>query len=131
MCDFCKNVNHLQCIRTRFIIKDPEPHDDFMCNKCIQYILTQRRRAEKRRLKSSQSSHPEHPSNHVQASAAAISQQPADGPPVPGQEFDSLAKEALHIDEILELLRDSQSRLQQLVETAKINDFRRRQFMDI
>jgi len=35
------------------------------------------------------------------------------------------------VENILELLKDSQSRLRQLVETIKINDFRRRQFEDL
>jgi len=142
-CDFCSNVNHLPCIRTRFIIKDPEPHDDFMCHKCIQYILQRRRRAEKRRLKSNNragisiSQEEGYETLGVQQVAvlpplaATNGTTEDDATILPGQELDALAKESREVENILELLKDSQSRLRQLVETVKINDFRRRQFEDL
>ena len=104
-CDFCHYVNHLECIRTRFIVKDPEPHDDFLCAKCIQGILTKRRRAEKRRL---------------EGAVPDSSQEPLET-----SEIECLANRAQHVEEVLELIRDAQSRLQQLVEASRTNDFRR------
>lgn len=120
-CDFCLNCNHIECLRSRFIVKDPEPHDDFMCNKCIQGLLQKRRRAEKRRLESS-------------IKLGGYQPQPMTGitlpanKPEPGKEMEFLAVQAQSIEEILELVKDSQSRLQQQVETAKMNDFRRSMF---
>ena len=49
-CEFCKNVSHLECLKERVTIRDPEPDDDFMCHHCIQKIMARRSRAEKRRL---------------------------------------------------------------------------------
>lgn len=49
-CEFCSNACHLECLRERVIIRDPEPEDDFMCNSCIAKVLSRRSRAEKRRL---------------------------------------------------------------------------------
>ena len=133
-CDFCPNVNHLECIRSRFIVKDPEPHDDFMCNKCIQLILAKRRRAEKRRLESNnklQGGGQQHqPMVEDGANGATVPHLLSANQPEPGKEMEYLAAQAQNVEEILELLKDSQSRLQQLVETSKMNDFRRSMFTD-
>jgi len=48
-CEFCKNVCHLECLRERVTIRNPEPDDDFMCHSCILKIIARRSRAEKRR----------------------------------------------------------------------------------
>ena len=132
-CDFCPRINHLECIRSRFIVKDPEPHDDFMCNKCIQLILQKRRRAEKRRLDSNRQQGGQQlagdgldevePANPQQLQLNAEH-------PEPGKEMEFLVGQAKHVEEVLELIRDSQSRLQQLVETSKMNDFRRSMFSE-
>mmetsp|Transcript_14784 Transcript_14784/g.21864 ORF Transcript_14784/g.21864 Transcript_14784/m.21864 type:complete len:723 (-) Transcript_14784:89-2257(-) len=50
-CEFCSNAEHMECLRERLTIREPEPDDDFMCHKCIQTILARRARAEKRRLR--------------------------------------------------------------------------------
>lgn len=50
-CVFCSNTEHLECVRTKLTIREPEPEDDFMCHRCIQIVLARRSRAEKRRLK--------------------------------------------------------------------------------
>jgi len=121
-CDFCKHVNHLECIRSRFIVKDPEPHDDFMCNKCIQGLLAKRRRAEKRRLGAvtkpgvCQQDDLQNPALDAQLSADQ---------PEAGKEIEFLVAHAQNVEDILELVEDSQSRLQQLVKTANMNDLRR------
>ena len=134
-CDFCPRINHLECIRSRFIVKDPEPHDDFMCNKCIQLILTKRRRAEKRRLDSNR----QQGRQHQQLGGDGLEEAEPTNPqqlqlnvehPEPGKEMEFLARQAKHVEEVLELIRDSQSRLQQLVETSKMNDFRRSMFTE-
>ncbi|CAB9524669.1 expressed unknown protein [Seminavis robusta] len=135
LCDFCNRVNHLLCIRTRFLVKEPEPHDDFMCNKCIQYILQRRRRAEKRRQRRNGELPPSANATTTSASAndnteekAPEASEAACSESLPVTEFDILAKKNQSVDQIVELLKDAQARLQLLVETSKINDFRRSQF---
>lgn len=49
-CEFCMNSEHLDCVKSKVTIQDPEPDDDFMCHRCIQTVLSRRARAEKRRL---------------------------------------------------------------------------------
>lgn len=121
LCDFCNKVNHLECLRTRFIVRDPEPHDDFMCNKCIQYLLAMRRRAERRRLR-------REGKTESAPGTADIVRQPHHQPSNtvdPAKDFDFLAQQAQNVEDIMHLLRDSQERLRQLAETARINESRR------
>lgn len=49
-CEFCVNSEHLNCVKSKVTIQDPDPDDDFMCHRCIQTVLARRARAEKRRL---------------------------------------------------------------------------------
>ena len=56
-CDFCKNSFHQLCLDKNMLQKDPqviirenEPDDTPMCNKCISTCLFRRWRAENRRL---------------------------------------------------------------------------------
>jgi hypothetical protein len=128
LCDFCPSANHLECIRSRFVIKDPEPHDDFMCNKCIQKILQRRRRAEQRRLNRYESEKG-HEQERAPSRDAPVLSEPSDEVEK-GKELEYLGKQAHSVDDIMELLRDSNSRLRQLVETSKISSFRRSFFID-
>ena len=129
MCDFCPRVNHLECIRSRFIIKDPEPQCDFMCNKCIQTISWRRRRAEKRRLKKQGLAEKQEEGATVDPAQVSAEMQ-ADELVEEGKELEFIQKRAGNVDEIMLLLKDSRLRLKQLVETTKINDFRRKQLID-
>jgi len=108
-CDFCSTVEHLKCIRTKFMVKRPEPEDDFMCHKCIGLVLTKRNRAEKRRL---QKLAKDGSSDHVQ------------NPAVEDQKYHMMAVKGRETSELLELLKDSQLRLRQSCDTVKFSDIR-------
>jgi hypothetical protein len=131
LCDFFNRANHLECIRSRFIIKDPEPHDDFMCNKCIQDIVTRRRRAERRRRqKEGPKAAPEAEGGVARPGQASFATAQAKGLVDPGNEVEFLGNRTKNVDDIIHLLKDSQSRLKHLVETTKVNEFRRSQLME-
>ena len=108
-CDFCSNVEHLRCIRTKFTVKDPEPEDDFMCHKCIGLVLTKRTRAEKRRRQK------------LGKEDSRRGDQTEDG-----NEYQKLSTKGKDISELVELMKDSQLRLHQSVARVGLNNLRRK-----
>jgi hypothetical protein len=116
-CNFCHIAEHLKCIRQRFTIKKPEPDEDFMCHKCIQTILARRNRAEKRRLEKQVNTE-----NKIQQELLSETRKN----PGEGNEYHYMAAQAQDVNELVELLKDSQLRLRQSIETAKMNNMRRR-----
>lgn len=113
-CEFCNNVEHFKCILTKFTIKEPEPDEDFMCHKCIGIILSRRARAEKRRLRK-------------QAKNETLKKEEAmtESDPSDEKEYPYMASQAREVNELVELLKDSQVRLRRSIETTKINNIRR------
>jgi hypothetical protein len=118
-CDFCNNAEHMHCIRKKFTVKDPEPEDDFMCHKCIQYILQRRARAEKRRLQKQ-----ERDAKREQQEALEESRQNPDIKK--GMEYQYLAAKGQEVSELVELLQDAEVRLKQSLATHKMNNVRRK-----
>jgi len=114
-CDFCTKAVHFSCLRIRFIVKYPEPEDEFMCNQCIQYILARRARAEKRRL------------NKVGDQGLKAQDEfnlRLVNEVVPGKEYESLEAQGRRLNELVELLRDSQSRLTHCLEVSRMSQLR-------
>jgi hypothetical protein len=116
-CDFCPEVVHIKCIRTKHTIKDPEPHDDFMCHHCIQYMINMRNRAEKRR---------------IMKQTETLRRSGQDLPVVePGVEvefesdYHAVAALGHELRDITELLGDAKARLRQAIGMAKMNEIRR------
>jgi hypothetical protein len=118
-CDFCPNAVHLACVRTRFTIKDPEPEDDFMCHRCISYILCRRTRAEKRRREKLIKA-------EAKRQVLALEESKKNPEIQEGMEYQYLAHKGQEINELVEILQDAQFRLRQNMESTKINNARRR-----
>jgi hypothetical protein len=118
-CDFCPKAVHLACVRKKFTIKDPEPEDDFMCHRCIQYILQRRARAEKRRLRKQVKA-------EQKRELLAFEESQKNPEIEEGMEYQHLAQKGQEVNELVEVLQDAQFRLRQSMETTKINNARRR-----
>jgi len=112
-CEFCKSVEHFECVLKKFTIKEPEPDEDFMCHKCIGIILSRRARAEKRRLRK-------------QANNEMLKKKEAETDPSNGNEYPYMAAQAREVNELVELLKDSQIRLRRSIEATKVNNIRRK-----
>ncbi len=112
-CEFCTKAVHMECMLEKFTIKVPEPEDDFMCHRCIQYILQRRARAEKRRMRKQQLR---------DAMAVLPGEIPED---MKGMEYEYLASQGRDMSELLELIQDAQTRLRLALETENVNDIRR------
>lgn len=118
-CDFCPKTVHIECIRKKHTIKDPEPQDDFMCHQCIQYIMAMRNRAEKRRIMKQKTALRR---NGQDATASSV---------VPGAELEfesdyhAVAAFGHELRDISELLSDAKARLRRAIGIAKINETRR------
>jgi len=115
-CNFCHRVEHLKCIRQKFTIKEPEPEEDFMCHKCIQTVLARRSRAEKRRLRKQIDNDYENKQEVFSENQKILGD---------GKEYHSMAAQAKEVNELVELLKDSQLRLRRSIETTKVNNIRR------
>lgn len=118
-CDFCTNAEHLKCIRKRFTVKDPEPEDDFMCHKCISFLLARRKRAEGRRLKKQQRDDQQREEEDLEASQLNPGMQK-------GKEYHYMAARGQEVSEMVEMLLDAQTRLKQALATSKMNNVRRK-----
>lgn len=118
-CDFCRNAEHLKCIRERFTVKAPEPEDYFVCHKCIQNVNSKRNRAEKRRLEKQQRDDERQQKEALEASRLIPGIQS-------GMEYPYMADKAREVNELIELLQDSQTRLRQALATSKMNNIRRK-----
>ena len=98
-CDFCNASVHWEGLRKRFVLKKPEPVDDFMWHKCIQYVLARRARAEKRR--------------QDRQAKEELSLKPT-----------SLDEKIAKVKDLAMLLEDAKKRLQDCTERAKTNQLR-------
>jgi hypothetical protein len=114
-CDFCPKVNHMACMLSRFIVKEPEPEDDFMCNFCIQYVQQRRNRAERRRVQK------HGPDNRKELDAQDLELETT---VVPGKEYECLAAQGRRVMDLKELLMEIKKTLAQCLETAKISRIR-------
>lgn len=112
-CDFCNKAVHMDCMLEKFTIKIPEPEDDFMCHRCIQYVLQRRARAEKRRLRKQQLK---------EAMSSRQGEIPED---MKGMEYEYVASQGREVSELIELIQDAQTRLRLALEAEKVNDIRR------
>ena len=120
-CDFCPKTVHMECIRTKHTIKDPEPEDDFMCHRCIQYIMQRRNRAEKRRLMKQQEALKKNGHN-----VAALDEAEATGAnPEEESDYHAVTSLGQELGELTELLQDAQSRLRQAIGLSQMNEIRR------
>lgn len=115
-CDFCEHAVHLDCMRRKHTIKDPEPQEDFMCHSCIQYVQDRRRRAEKRRLEKQEKA--------LKKSGQSLLTMSA-GLGVAGTEYHDVAALGHELRDLTELIRDAQGRLRQSIGVSKVNDTRR------
>jgi hypothetical protein len=134
-CGFCRQVEHFACAQTKFVIKNPEPADDFMCHNCIAIIAARRSRAEKRRLEKMHSSSVESPT----LMASALQEQKFSSGDqakhielialtngiIHNREFDCVAAQACRLDELTVLLRDAQTRLSLCLDVMTMNQTRR------
>lgn len=118
-CDFCRNAEHMSCIRLKFTVKDPEPDDDFMCHKCIQLILARRLRAEKRRLEKKKR-------DEQRQQQLALEESRLNPGIKKGMEYPYMAAKGQFVSELVELLQDAQTRLKQSLASMKMNDVRRK-----
>jgi hypothetical protein len=114
-CDFCKIAEHWQCFRSRFTTKALEPGEDFMCHKCVGVVIARRNRAEKRRL-----------GKHIKKNDSTGSEDEEDQGDANMQYIELLAEKGRQANEFVELLRDSQDRLNQSVTLMKLNSIRRK-----
>lgn len=116
-CDFCETVEHWKCFRTKFTTKALEPGESFMCHKCIGVVIARRNRAEKRladkNFESKRKGDKESDRN--------------DG----NRQHRIVAKKGQETCEIMELLRDSQNRLNQSVARMEMNDLRRQMLAEM
>mmetsp|Transcript_24799 Transcript_24799/g.52597 ORF Transcript_24799/g.52597 Transcript_24799/m.52597 type:complete len:874 (+) Transcript_24799:115-2736(+) len=115
-CEFCKKVEHFACIRKKYTLKAPEPDEDFMCHRCIGVILSRRARAEKRRLLKQGNNE----KKKKEEEKTKIVKSPTDG-----KEYPYMAAQAQEVNELVEVLKDSQIRLRRSIETTKMNNIRR------
>ena len=130
-CDFCRQAEHYTCAITKFIIKYPEPSDDFMCHSCIGVLSTRRSRAERRRLEkliavnadsaTVESVVLQHPkiSQAKQEEIVSLTNNV-----VPNREFECVAAQGRRLDELHILLRDAQTRLSLALDVEDINQNR-------
>lgn len=117
-CDFCTKCVHMTCMLERFTVKQPEPYDDFLCNHCIQYIQARRARAEKRRFdKYGDQVRKDQEREEEQRRFLAGT--------VPGSEYECVAAQGRRVNNIVELLKDSQTRLTLCLEAANLNRVRK------
>jgi hypothetical protein len=162
-CEFCPKSEHLSCVQSKVIIRDPEPDDAFMCHRCIQTVLSRRARAEKRRLQKLDEARPNKDKDSTALSAktavapevvwdqaeldvhvASYMKCPSGG--VGGliccrhctaaysrrlvdtakeMECQTVSGIGNEVSDLIELLHDAQSRLQQAVDVSNTNDLRR------
>ena len=106
-CVFCPQQVHFGCLSRRFVLKPPEPEDDFMCHLCIQRSLQRRSRAEKRRLDKAG----EEPSFEVDLTQGVVE----------GREYECIAAQAQQLQDISELMIDAKARLQQAMAASQLN----------
>lgn len=121
-CSFCRRNNHLFCLQSRFNVKTPEPTDDFMCNVCIQTIMARRNRAEKRKT-----GKPDDGADDESASIKEnekLKKQRLLQEIVTGHEGASLLAQGIRVSDMIEMVRDARTRLEQSLEAAKINRLR-------
>jgi len=131
-CNFCSQVVHFSCMKTKFIVKEPEANDgdDFMCHKCMGYIVSRRVRAEKRRLDKLNIDAKDDDSSKLAAAATSeearlTEQRQLLHGAVPNREYESVAAQSRRIEDLSELLRDAKERLSLNVEMASMNQIRR------
>jgi len=118
-CDFCRNAEHLSCLRERFTVKDPEPEDYFICHRCIGMINSRRNRAEKRRLEKQQREDERQKNDALEEKRLNPGIQS-------GMEYPYMAEKAKEMNELVELLQDAQTRLKQALATSRMNKMRRK-----
>jgi hypothetical protein len=129
-CDFCQQVEHFSCAQTKFILKTPEPGDDFMCHNCIGIVSARRLRAEKRRLEKMHS-------NEETAFMPSLEQRYSNADPakykelqvltsgvVRDREFECVAAQGCRLDELAVLLRDAKARLSLRLDVMSMNQTR-------
>jgi len=128
MCTFCPKVVHLTCMRTKVAIKDPEPENDFMCHSCIKFILSRRRRAEKRRFQKQEATLERAACRRDAEAAAAEERTKAlEAEPQFLSEYHRVAFMGQELSELIELLADANSRMNQLAVACRANGIRRSQ----
>lgn len=136
-CVFCQRAIHLSCAQTKYIIKEPEPEEDFMCHHCIGIIVSRRSRAEQRRQDRKQPpvSCTTSGIDIVSGSSRAPSQRRTLDHHlqrhlmigvVTGRELECVAMQSQRVGELAELLRDAQSRLSMTMTVVNMNNARRR-----
>jgi hypothetical protein len=106
-CSYCEHVEHIGCIRERFLVKTPEPDEPVFCHICLGAIISRRNRAEKRRVGKSM-------------------QPPGKQSAAANDAYSILSQKGQEVSELSELLRDAEERLQQLLATQKIDRMRYR-----
>lgn len=133
-CTFCRRVVHIVCARTKVGLQDPEPDDDFMCHSCIKYILARRRRAEKRRFQKQEYALLKAAGRRATEADAvekrtAEAEKRAEEEKAAEMQFESeyhrVAYLGQELSEMMELLADARTRMNQLSEASRANDIRR------
>jgi hypothetical protein len=114
-CDFCQVAEHWQCFRSKFTTKALEPGEDFMCHKCVGIVIARRNRAEKRRL-----------GKNPKINEGTSSENEVEQDDVTNQYHEIVAEKGRQTSELVELLRDSQDRLNQSVTLMEMNSIRRK-----
>ncbi|KAL3912184.1 MAG: hypothetical protein SGILL_006984 [Bacillariaceae sp.] len=120
-CNFCNQTEHLECLRTKFTTKAPEPGEDFMCHKCIGIIISRRNRAEKRRLGAYSKEKESEEKNDEEAVQSTEDTK--------NNEYKLVAARGKETNELVELLTDARSRLKQSIRQVETNNLRRRMLM--
>ncbi|KAG7349559.1 CpXC protein [Nitzschia inconspicua] len=118
-CDFCETAEHWMCFRTKYTTKALEPGEDFMCHKCIGVVIARRNRAEKRRIGKVRI---KGTNTNDDGSRGPSKNKQSDG----NKQYHEVAEKGQSANELVELLRDSQDRLNQSVARLEMNNLRRK-----
>jgi hypothetical protein len=113
-CQFCNKSIHFKCMLTRYIVKEPDIEDDFMCSNCINYLHHRRKRAEKRRLDKLGVSKETEDASNMELLMTVVK----------GKEQKCLSVQGRQVAEIMELVSDCRSRLIQSVGVRKLDQLR-------
>ena len=120
-CSFCPNAYHWTCARKRYTMKDPEPGDDLLCPRCIGIVQSRRNRAQKRRLEKLIDSDAEAGRSLLANEKEAIMDEiRLTTETVQGREYECVASQLRRLNELTELLKDSQIRLSNNLELSRI-----------
>ena len=121
LCAFCTLTNHYSCLSTRCRVRYPEVGEDFMCYKCICYVNNMRGRAERRNQERSGMN--TRNKNRIQSTAIPLDRLASEC--IRGYEAECVASQATEMNEILDLMDETNHRLRMQLATRVWNNHQR------